>query len=71
MSPPDPILNIPEIKGKISTYLHPGEYYLTVIADMDGDGLPGPGDLTHPRTRLVVKPESHRTIEVKRLNVKN
>ena len=53
------------------TYLHPGTYYLTVIADMDGDGLPSPGDITHPRRRIVVQPRTHQKVTINGLNVRN
>ena len=52
-------------------YLHPGRYYLTVVADMDEDGLPSPGDITHPRTIVNVLPESHAKATIRRLSVKN
>ena len=71
----DSLLSFPELSGKQSTftftYLHPGEYYLTVVADMDADGFPSPGDIAHPITKVVVKPKSHLKTEVKSLNVRN
>lgn len=53
------------------TYLHPGEYYLTVVADLNKDGFPSPGDVTHPSKKIVVKPKSDATIEVKDIVVRN
>ena len=69
------LLLFPELASSQSqftfTYLHPGNYYLTVIADMDGDGLPSPGDVTHSRRRINVKPNSKQTIAITDLNVTN
>ena len=53
------------------TYLHPGKYFLTVVADMDGDGLPSPGDITHPRMELNVRPKSDGSVTIHNLNVRN
>ena len=38
---------------------------------MDGDGLPGPADYTHPLRRLVVKPRAHSRVVIDDLIVKN
>ncbi|MEM6776061.1 MAG: hypothetical protein AAF670_00310 [Planctomycetota bacterium] len=69
------LLSFPELSKNANeftfTYLHPGDYYLTVIADMDDDGLPSPGDVTHSRRRVKVDPESHPRIEIIDLNVRN
>ena len=71
----DGLLLFPEIDGKSSeftfTYLHPGEYYLTVIADMDADGFPTPGDVTHALQKVVVKPKSTESVKIRGMNVKN
>ena len=71
----DGLLSFPELSGNQDeftfTYLHPGEYFLTVVADMDADGFPSPGDITHPVTKVVVKPKSNARISVKTLNVRN
>lgn len=71
----DGLLLFPEIDGQSQeftfTYLHPGEYYLTVIADMDGDGFPSPGDITHSQLKVVVKPESESTVKVPEMTVRN
>ena len=71
----DTLLSFPELSSKANeftfTYLHPGKYYLTVIADMDADGYPSPGDITHPVTLVNVKSETHVKISVQNLNVQN
>jgi len=46
------------------TYLHSGEYYLTVVADMDGDRIPGDKDLFSPRLRIRIEPGSHPTFTI-------
>lgn len=69
------LLLFPEIGPKQDeftfTYLHPGKYFLTVIADMDGDGLPSPGDITHPRMKINVRPKSHANVTIRDLTVEN
>ena len=69
------LLLYPELAKKQSeftfTYLHPGDYYLTVIADMDGDGLPSPGDITHSRRKVSVKPKSSQTVTITDMTARN
>ncbi len=69
------LLAFPEIEGDRDaftfSYLHPGNYYLTVVADMDGDGLPSPGDITHPRQRVTVRPESTAKVKIRKFSVRN
>ena len=71
----DTLLLFPEIAKNQSeftfTYLHPGDYFLTVVADMDDDGFPSPGDITHSRRKVNVKPTTKQTITISDLNVKN
>lgn len=70
----DTLLSFPELSGKTDeftfTYLHPGDYYLTVIADMDGDGYPSLGDITHPVMPVTVAPESHQSVTVSNLSTR-
>lgn len=69
------LLSFPELGTKETdftfTYLHPGSYYLTVIADMDGDGYPSPGDITHARRKVVLKPNSKQQVSITDMNVEN
>ncbi|MEM0969549.1 MAG: hypothetical protein AAGJ31_09385 [Verrucomicrobiota bacterium] len=71
----DTLLLVPEISSKSSeftlTYLHPGKYVLTVIADMDGDDYPSPGDITHPVREIIIAPESKMSVHVNDLTVLN
>jgi len=69
------LLLFPELGSKSSeftfTYLHPGKYFLTVIADVDGDGFPSPGDITHPLRSVVVEPNSTGKVTIADLTVEN
>ena len=62
------ILLFPELSGKQDeltfTYLHPGDYYLTVVADLNGDGNPSRGDLSHASRLLSVAPQSNSRVVV-------
>ena len=71
----DGLLSFPEVAGNQDeftfTYLHPGKYFLSVVADMDGDGFPSPGDITHPVMPVKVQPRGKASISVENLNVRN
>jgi hypothetical protein len=53
------------------TYLHPGEYYVTIIADANGDGDLGGGDITHPSQKITIDPEGQHQITIDNINVVN
>lgn len=53
------------------TYLHPGDYYVTAIADMDGDLVPSQGDITHRQMKITVAPEEQKQITITNINVQN
>lgn len=53
------------------TYLHPGTYYLTVVADVNRDGYPSKGDVTHASVRVEVAPEHTTKVQVPGLTVQN
>lgn len=53
------------------TYLHPGDYYVTAIADMDGDLAPSQGDITHQQLKITVAPEEQKQITITGINVQN
>ena len=69
------LLMFPEITGEDNeftfTYLHPGDYYLTVIADMNGDSMPTPGDIACPSKKITVKPKSNDSVKVSGVDVQN
>ena len=64
----DTVLLFPEIFKDSSeftfTYLHPGEYYLTVVADLDEDQFPGAGDLVSHSRKITVEPGAHPEVRV-------
>lgn len=53
------------------TYLHPGEYYVTVIADMNGDGTISEGDFTHPLMKVSISPEGQHQMTIDNITVEN
>lgn len=69
------ILSFPQIHGRQDaftfTYLHPGTYHVTVVADVDGDGYPGTGDVTHPARTVTVAPGANAAITIEGLDVVN
>lgn len=68
------ILSFPEISAKQNdftfTYLHPGDYYITIVAD-NGDYFPGAGDITHAQRKITIKANSKMAVEIKAVDVKN
>ncbi|MCM8531527.1 MAG: hypothetical protein NE330_10235 [Lentisphaeraceae bacterium] len=59
------LMHFPEISSKQTsfnfTYLHPGEYYITIVAD-NGDFVPGVGDWSLVSKKVIVKPKSKQTV---------
>ncbi|PCE64793.1 hypothetical protein [Sediminicola luteus] len=53
------------------TYIHPGDYYVTIIADMDGDLAPSEGDLTHAQRPITIAPESENEITITDITTEN
>jgi len=53
------------------TYLHPGNYYINVTADMDNDGSLSSGDITHPLRLVSISPETQSSINITQLNIIN
>ncbi len=53
------------------TYVHPGIYYVTVIADKNGNGYPSEGDITHVSQRIEVKPGKKANITIKDIYIQN
>ena len=67
------ILHFPELEADAKkfqfTYLHPGTYYLTVIADHNGDQLPGSGDISSKSQKITVLPEGDHSLNLSTLNI--
>lgn len=69
------VLQFPILTGGennfLFTYLHPGTYYVTIIADKSGDQIPSLGDITHPSNKIVITPEQNAKIKIRDINVQN
>lgn len=53
------------------TYVHPGDYYVTVIADVNGDYFPSSGDITHVSQPISITPEGNFEIDITDITVQN
>ncbi|WP_353778128.1 hypothetical protein [Winogradskyella sp. 3972H.M.0a.05] len=65
-----PVLTIGENQF-LMTYMHPGDYYVTVVADMDGDLSISEGDITHPQRMITLNPLGGIEITIDNINVEN
>ena len=67
------ILHFPELEADAEkfqfTYLHPGTYYLTVIADHNGDQLPGSGDISSKSQKITILPEGDHSLNLSTPNI--
>lgn len=59
------VVLFPELEASVNsfelTYLHPGDYFVTVVADMDGDGSVSSGDWANPSESIKLKKgENHK-----------
>ncbi len=55
----------------LATYIHPGKYFITLVADRDGDLGPSEGDITHLPIEIEVLPESTLELTVSNINIQN
>ena len=53
------------------TYVHPGTYYVNIIADRNGDGAPGAGDYCHANQQITINPNGTHQITIDNINVQN
>lgn len=53
------------------TYLHPGDYYVTVIADMDGDIGPSAGDLSSVSQQVTINPNGIQSVNITNIDNQN
>ena len=53
------------------TYLHPGDYYLTVIADQNQDLAPGTGDIVSISKKITIIPLENKIDTVTNVDVQN
>lgn len=69
------ILHFPDIASTLDeflfTYMHPGNYYITIIADHNNDGFPGAGDITHASQAITINAEGEHQISINNINVQN
>mgnify|MGYP000191580367 CR=1 FL=1 len=52
-------------------YLHPSNYYITVVADVNKDGYISKGDITSASRAIKVDPKSNSTVAVKNIQTTN
>lgn len=71
----DGLLMFPELSAGEDrftfTYLHPGRYFLVVVADVNGDGYASKGDVTSRSVEVVVPAGETVSAEIRDLDVKN
>lgn len=69
------ILHFPELAvGEnefLMTYMHPGTYYVTVVADMNDDYSISEGDITHAQQMVTLAPLGQQEITITNINVQN
>lgn len=69
------IFHFPNLKkgslGYLFEYLHPGKYYITVVADKNKNGFASKGDLVSVSKKIVVSPKSKITVKVDDVNHQN
>lgn len=53
------------------TYLHPGDYYITIVADENEDGTVSQGDVTSISQSITISPESQTQITVDQITHQN
>lgn len=53
------------------TYLHPGDYYITIIADVNEDGYLSSGDYTHASQSISISPAGTHSITIDNITVEN
>lgn len=71
----DGIFQFPELVANSEQftfyYLHPGDYYLTVVGDANEDGYISLGDITNASQRITVLPEQHQKINATGIRIQN
>lgn len=69
------ILHFPTLENNetefLYTYLHPGDYYLTVIADQNQDLAPGTGDIVSISKKITIIPLENKIDTVTNVDVQN
>lgn len=74
-APFNTVLHFPELIGTQDqfefTYLHPGDYYLTVIADANDDRYVSAGDITQVSQAVTLLPNGNHQISMNNITVQN
>lgn len=65
-----PILEAQEEEFSFA-YLHPGKYYINIIADVNEDGAISPGDITSVSQSITLNPLESKEITINNINVQN
>ncbi len=69
------LLHFPNLEDKentfLFTYLHPGDYYLTVIADKNNDLAPTEGDILSISKKITIAPLENKEENVTNIDVQN
>lgn len=69
------LLHFPTLTEKensfLYTYVHPGNYYLTIVADQNNDLTISTGDITSVSTLFTLGDKEHKTISVTNINNQN
>ena len=69
------VLKFPEVISDANeflfTYLHPGNYYVNVIADANQDGFISPGDITSISQPVTISPEAQEQITISNITIQN
>ncbi len=75
LDPFNTILLFSEIVGTqdnfLITYLHPGTYYVSIIADVNGDGEISTGDYSHPLQSITIEPQGQQQITIDNITIEN
>lgn len=71
----DTLLHFPTLENNedlfLFTYLHPGTYYLTIVADKNNDGSPSQGDILSISKQITVAPLENKVENVTNIDVQN
>lgn len=71
----DALLHFPTLENNednfLFTYLHPGEYYLTVIADKNNDSSPSEGDIVSVSKKVTIEPLENKVENVTNIDIQN
>ena len=69
------LLHFPTLTEKESTflftYIHPGNYYITIIADQNNDLNISAGDITSASKQITLGNKEHKTVSISSINYQN